>query len=196
MNKKKHGTTCEVALKLDISKAYDRVNWSFLRKRMKSMGFCETCVDWVMMCVKTVSYNVCLNGTLVGPIAPKKGLRQGDPLSPYLVLICVESFSNAIDEALSNGMIQGCQISPTAPTISHLLFADDGFLFFQANIDEATSVKNLLMNYEKCSGQSVNFQKSGVFFSSNVAEAKRREISQILGVQVDIKNTSILDYHC
>lgn len=105
MNKKKHGTTCEVALKLDSSKAYDRVNWSFLRKRMKSMGFCETWVDWVMMCVKIVSYNVCLNGTLVGPIAPKKGLRQGDPLSPYLVLICVESLSNAIDEALSNGMI-------------------------------------------------------------------------------------------
>lgn len=74
----------EVALKLDISKAYDKVDWGYLKNRMQAMGFFQKWIQWVMRCVRTVSYNVYLNGELVGPIYPKRGLRQGDPLSPYL----------------------------------------------------------------------------------------------------------------
>ncbi|XP_074374457.1 uncharacterized protein LOC141714861 [Apium graveolens] len=137
MNNKKRGAVGEVALKLDISKAYDRVNWSFLRKNNAGL-------------------------------------------------------SNAINEASNSGTIHGFKISTTAPTISHLLFTDDSFLFFQASTEEARSIKNLLINYEKCSGQSINFQKSGVFFSTNVTRDKRAEISQILEVHVDITNTKYL----
>lgn len=70
----------EVALKLDVSKAYDRVDREYLRSRMKSMGFCEEWIVWIMRCATIVSYNICLNGELVGPIYPKRELRQGDPL--------------------------------------------------------------------------------------------------------------------
>lgn len=65
-------------------------------------------------------------------------------------------------------------------------------MFFQANTDEARNIKTLLVNYEKCSGHSVNFQKSGIFFSANVTEEKREEISQILGVHTSITNTKYL----
>ncbi|WOG95437.1 hypothetical protein DCAR_0414756 [Daucus carota subsp. sativus] len=75
MSLKKHGTGGEVALKLDISKAYDRVSWSFLRRRLIIMGFCDTWIEWMMMCVKTVAYNFCFNDSVIGPITPKKGLR-------------------------------------------------------------------------------------------------------------------------
>lgn len=85
----------------------------------------------MMMCVKSVTYNFCMNGSFVGPIIPKRGLRQGDPLSPYLFLICVEGLYNAIDNASVASDIHGCIISATASTISHLLFADDSFLFFR-----------------------------------------------------------------
>lgn len=81
------------------------------------------------MC-KTVSYNFFLNGSIVGPIIPKRGLRQGDPLSPYFFLLCIEGLSNAIDQVSTDGAIHACWICPTAPTISHLLFDDDSFLFF------------------------------------------------------------------
>lgn len=112
------------------------------------MGFCEVWIDWMMLCVKTVSYTIFHNGALVRPIVSRKGLRQGEPLSLYLFLLCVEGLSNAIDKASSNGMNRGCQISPKAPRFSHL-YADDSFLFFQANTNAARSIKNLLVNYEK-----------------------------------------------
>lgn len=74
-NRKKKGGEGEVALKLDISKAYDRVSWAFLRHRLKIMGFCDTWSDWMMLCVKTVTYNFCFNNSVIGLIVPKKGLR-------------------------------------------------------------------------------------------------------------------------
>lgn len=85
--------------------------------------------------------------------------------------------SNAIDAASNNGEIHGCQISSIAPTISHLLFTDDSFLFFQGTTEEAMSIKSLLVNYEKWSMQSINFQKSGVLYSANVSRDKELEIS-------------------
>lgn len=86
----------------------------------------------------------------------------------------------------------GCQISPASPTISHLLFIDDSFLFFQGTTEEVLSIKKILMDYEKSSGQCVNFQKSGIHFSVNVSREKQREISQILEVHNDITSTKYL----
>lgn len=103
MKNKSRGTEGEIALKLDISKAYDRVDWSYLKQRMHVMGFCRQWINWIMRCVTTVSYDFCLNGMTVGPIIPRRGLRQGDPLSPYLFLFCVEGLSNDLDTAAARG---------------------------------------------------------------------------------------------
>lgn len=89
-----------------------------------------------MLCVTTVTYNVCFNGYSVGPISPQRGLRQGDPLSPYLFLLCVEGLSSSLRQAAENGRINGCRISSGAPSVTHLLFADDSFLFFRAEKEE------------------------------------------------------------
>lgn len=117
-------------MKLDISKAYDRVKWSYLKVRMQALGFCQQWIKWIMLCITKVSYEFCFNGDSVGPICPSRDLRQGDPLSPYLFLLCVEGLSNALDKADREGLIHGSQISPTATVITHLLFADDSFIFF------------------------------------------------------------------
>lgn len=192
MNKKKRGNEGEVALKLDISKAYDRVEWTYLESRMQSMGFCRPWIKWVMLCVTTVSYEFNLNGTSVGPITPSRGLRQGDPLSPYLFLIFVEALSNSINKAAIEGRIHGSQICHNAPSVTHLLFADDIFLFFPVNNEETATVKNLQNEYESFSGQSVNFQKSGVFFSANINHDKRKELSDVLAVHNSIQNGKYL----
>lgn len=108
------------------------------------------------LCFLTVSYQVCVNDLMVGPIFPKRGLRQGDPLSLYLFLLYVEGLSNEMDHAVETSVIHGSKVAPTAPSVSHLLFADDNFLFFRGTNDEAHAVKSILTNYERCSGQSVN----------------------------------------
>lgn len=81
---------------------------------------------------------------------------------------------------------------PTAPVITHLLFADDSFLFFQATTEEAVNTKRLLGNYELGSGKAVNFQKSGVYFSANVRQDKQLELSGVLGVYNGLTNTRYL----
>lgn len=146
----------------------------------------------MLLCVKSVSYQFYLNDDLVGPVIPKCGLRQGDPLSPYLFLSCVEGLSNNLDEAVRNGRIHGCQIADSAPIVSHLLFADDSFLFFRGSNTEASIIKSILTSYEKCSGQSVNYQKSGIYFSANIQRDKQTELSNICGVHNNIEGMNYL----
>ena len=152
MKTKVKGTKGDVAFKLDISKAYDRIDWNYLRCVMLKMRFSIQWVKWIMMCVETVDYSVIVNEETVGPIIPGRGLRQGDPLSPYLFIICVEGLSSLTRKAEATGTIHGVKICNNAPIVSHLLFADDCFLFFRAEPSEAMVMKNILEVCESASG--------------------------------------------
>jgi len=172
-----------VALKLDISKAYDTIDWLYLKEVMLKMGFDSKWAQWIMMCVETVDYSVIVNNELVGPIIPGRGLRQGDPLSPYLFILCAEGLSALIRKAERSGDLHGVSICTNAPTISHLLFADDCFLFFRADDNEAQVMKNILHTYELASGQTISLPKSEVFFSIVVPSTLKDTITNILGVR-------------
>jgi hypothetical protein len=132
MRTKTTGKVGCVALKLDISKAYDRMSWEYVRAVLSRMGFCDKWVHWMAMCIESVDYTVLLNGEKVGPVIPGRGLRQGDPLSPYLFILCAEGLSSLIGRAESSGDLTGTAICKGAPRVTHLLFADDCFLFFKA----------------------------------------------------------------
>ena len=176
---KKQGKTGTAALKIDMSKAYDRVEWKFLKLMMLRMGFAEDWVEIIMLCVSTVSYRVIRNGIEGGPIVPSRGLRQGDPLSPYLFIICAEGLSSLIRNRERAGFIHGVKIARSAPAVSHLFFADDCFLFFKAHYNEARIMKSLLAVYGAASGQKVNLNKSSISFSANMDEDS---ISQVCGI--------------
>lgn len=118
-----------MALKLDMSKYYDWVEWSFLRDVMIKMGFNDKWVALVMECILSVCYSLLINGELMGNIKPSQGIRQGDPLSPYLFLLCSEGLHRMIKKAAGNGDIQGVSICRNGPKLTHLLFADDSLLF-------------------------------------------------------------------
>ncbi|WJX93691.1 hypothetical protein P8452_75185 [Trifolium repens] len=183
MKTKTKGKAGDVALKLNISKAYDRIEWNYLRGIMLKMGFSNQWVNWIMLCVETVDYSVLVNGNVTESIKPSRGLRQGDPLSPYLFIICAEGLSALIRSTEARCDLHGVKICRNAPIVSHLLFADDCFLFFRANSNEAETMKSILTTYEKASGQAVNFQKSEIFCSRNVNVADQNHISNVLGVQ-------------
>jgi hypothetical protein len=182
MKCKVKGKVGEVALKIDISKAYDRVKWQYLMKIMYKMGFCDKWVKWIQMCLGSIQYSVMVNGESVGPIMPERGLRQGDPLSPYLFILCAEGLTSLIKKYENKGDIHGVKVCRGAPSLSHLLFADDCFLFFRADIREAQCMKRILNDYEKASGQAINYSKSEVYFSRNTPNDIKGTMSETLGV--------------
>ena len=136
MHSRRSGRSGSLALKLDISKAYDRVEWDFLKGIMKKLGLLERWIDRVMSCVTSTSFSICINGKAFGNIWPSRGLHQGDLLSPYLFLLCAEGFSSMLAKAQDGGRLHRVSICRRAPCISHLLFADDSLLFCMANQEE------------------------------------------------------------
>ena len=176
------GSSGFMALKLDMSKAYDRVEWSFLRSVMLVMGFDERWVALVMECVTTVTYSILINGEPMGDIKPSRGIRQGDPLSPYLFLLCSEGLHRMIQRAACNGDIKGVSICRNGPKLTHLFFADDSLLFCRATIQECRKIMDILAAYEEVSGQRLNREKTTLFFSKSTTLDHQAQIMEELGV--------------
>ena len=175
-----------MAMKLDMSKAYDRVEWGFLRKLLLTMGFDGRWVNLIMDCVTSVSYSFIINGGVCGSVTPERGLRQGDPLSPYLFIMIADAFSKMIQRKVQEKQIHGAKASRTGPEISHLLFADDSLLFTRATRQECTIIVDILNCYEAASGQKINYEKSEVSFSRGIRTEQKAELIGILNMrQVD-----------
>ena len=176
------GKTGSMALKLDMSKAYDRVEWKFLKRVMEKMGFHNKWVKIIMECISTVSYSILVNGEPHCYIKPSRGLRQGDPISPYLFLLCAEGLHSLIQKEKIAGTLQGVSISRGGPKITHLFFADDSLLFCKATTDDVNRIQGILSLYEKASGQQINRQKTTIFFSKSTPIPTQNVIQNMLGV--------------
>lgn len=137
---------------------------------MPRMGFCEEWTSFIMRCITSVSYTVVINGKNGEEFQPTRGLRQGDPLSPYLFLIYAKSFSRLIDMARKERRLLGARMGRCHITVTHLFFTDDSVLFGEASTEGANIMKNVINKYEAISGQMVNFDKSLIYFSGNVEQ--------------------------
>ena len=121
----------------------------------------------IMECITTVTYSILINGEPMGDIKPSRGIRQGDPLSPYLFLVCFEGLHRMIQKAACNGDINGVSICRNGPKLTHLFFANDSLLFCRATIQECQKLLEILATYERVLGQILNRDKTTLFFSKS-----------------------------
>ncbi|CAA7032411.1 unnamed protein product [Microthlaspi erraticum] len=171
-----------MAVKTDMSKAYDRIEWQFVEATMRKMGFEERWIGWIMRCIKSVEYKVLINGQPWGTITLYRGLRQGDPLSPYIFILCTEVLISNLKRAESAKSLTGLKVARASPPVSHLLFADDSLFFCKATVEESTILLQILQSYERASGQKINFDKSSIQFGHTMEAMVRSEIHQILDI--------------
>lgn len=170
-----------IAIKTDMSKAYDRVEWDFLETLFIKMGFDTKWIMWIMKCIRSVMYTVLLNGQTHGHITPERGLRQGDPLSPFVFILCAETLVHVMNRAEQRGEIHGMKLSKHCPAVQHLLFADDSFFLCRANLPEISEFLRCLKLYGNSSGQVINFQKSAITYGAD--PIMKRLIAEMSGIK-------------
>ncbi|XP_024016341.1 uncharacterized protein LOC112089817 [Eutrema salsugineum] len=171
-----------MAIKTDMSKAYDRVEWSFLEALMIKLGFSERWVKLLMFCISSVSYQVLLNGEPRGKITPSRGLRIGDPLSPFLFILCTEALISLLKGAEEEKRISGLKVAQASPPVSHLLFADDSLFFCKAELQQGAEIFRILNTYGSASGQQLNLGKSSIMFGNRVDPNLKQGIRNAIGI--------------
>lgn len=171
-----------MALKIDLEKAYDRLNWDFIRDTLKDVGMSYEWVRNIMACVESPRLSILWKGRQLDQIIPSRGIRQGDAISPYLFVLCMERLSHTIKDEVAQGRWNGVRLSRYGPNLTHLFFADDLVLFAEASQEQITTIAQCLDRFSKASGQKVSLSKSQIYFSKNVDGEEARKISDIAGI--------------
>jgi hypothetical protein len=149
---------------------------------MRKISFSDQWIHLVMKCVRTVTYSVLINGQPHGNIHPSRGIRQGDPLSPYLFILCAEELSHLLYTAEYECHITGLAVARGGPKINHFFFADDNVLFCKVSVQEWEKIQILLKLYERASGQKLNKEKTSLFFSKNTPQGAKEVLGNLVGV--------------
>ena len=149
-------------VKLDISKAFDTVKWSFVEATLRAMNYPELFVTWLMRCVQTATFSVSVNGELEGFFPSTRGIRQDCSLSPYLYVIVSNVLSKLINKAVAVGKI-GYHPSCQEIHLTHLSFADDIVIFTDGTPSSLAGVLEVFEEFASMPGLCINVGKSTVF---------------------------------
>ena len=171
-----------MAIKVDLVKAYDRLEWSFIHKVLKAFRFPEELIKLIISCVSSTSISILLNGGKLTPFKPTRGIRQGDPLLLYLFILCMEYLGFLINESCRKEEWAPLKASKQNLGISHIFFEDDLMLFAKANKAGADSIKKVLSKFCKEFGQLISVEKSRIYFSPNVPPNVRDDICGLLNI--------------
>lgn len=192
------------ALKVDLKKAFDTISWNYILMGLKAVGIPDCMVKWIQVCISSAHFSVGINGKLHGFFQSSRGLRQGDPLSPYLFVLAMEGLGGLLGMASSEPTFRfhwRCKQNK----ITHLSFADDVMIFCNADIRSVQLIREALASFSRISGLTINRCKSSVFLSG-VEMGLRTEIINCLGFNsgtlpvkylgVPLISTRLTHQHC
>ena len=182
--KKNVGGKRMMAVKVDLEKAYDRLSWCFIKETLKEVGLPERFTHLIMECLSTSQMNVLWNGEMIEDFQLGRGIRQGDPLSPYIFVLCIERLSHGIIQAVNQGRWKPIRLARIGTPLSHLFFVDDLVLFLEANYAQVDVLNDVVENFCRSSGAKVSKQKIQIFFSKNVPITLASGIGKALGFSV------------
>ncbi|XP_028757951.1 uncharacterized protein LOC114717017 [Neltuma alba] len=179
--RRKSGKSGWMAIKVDLEKAFDRPSWDFVQDTLVAAKIPCNIIQIIMDCITSVSMQVLWNGCPTDSFYPQRGIRQGDPLSPYLSVLCIERFSQAIQHSVSSGAWKPIKLCHNGPSLSHLFFAYDLILSTSIFPSQVRVIQQVLSMFCLSSGQKVSEAKTKVFFSTNVDRQQARAICTQLG---------------
>jgi hypothetical protein len=177
-------------LKIDLAKAFDRLEWNFIVMGMHKQGFSNHFINLIKACISNSVFSVITNGNHHGKFKGERGIRQGCPLSPYLFVMAINELALELQEELQRRNLQSITLGPNSPPVFSLMFADDLIVCGQATRNEVLTIWNTINRLCKRSGQTLNWSKSSILFSRNVNDEHTNLVKQIFRVE-DMNNRTI-----
>lgn len=180
---------------IDLEKAFDSLEWSFIiRQSLAILNFAPHIISLIISCVSTSSISILVKWKTHELFPSFRGIRHGDPLSPYIFIICMDSLYRIINFSFQERLWQPIRVGRIGILISHLLFADDIILLAKANSLNASTIIHIFNTFAEQSGQKINFNKSSVIFSNNVNSEDRKNLSTVLNICQSRKMGKYLGY--
>ena len=164
-----------LCLKVDFEKAYDSVRWDFLYDMLGRLGFHSVWIKWIRGCLESATISVLVNGSPTEEFQPMRGLRQGDPMAPFLFIVVAEGLAGLVRQAMKANLMSGVKVGNKEVEVSFLQFADDTLFFCEESWSNVVIMKSILRGFELASGLKINFHKS-----------------RLAGVNVQPKQSSLL----
>ncbi|KAJ1690907.1 hypothetical protein LUZ63_015062 [Rhynchospora breviuscula] len=168
-------------MKSDLTKAFDLMDWGYLRHVLHLFDIPPGFIDLLMACVVSPTYTLMVNGGGSGFISPSRGLRQGCPLSPYLFILGMEPLILLFQNLQNKGLIYGVKLAPSAPPLSISMYADDLMIMGKVSSMEVHHILSTIRSFEAVSGQRINPEKTKLWFSAVTPTNRRQEILNIFG---------------
>lgn len=157
-----------MAIKIELEKAYDKLEWNFIRDTLITANLRTDLIDIIMSCISSVSTSILFNGEALESIYPSRGIRQRDPISPYIFILCMEYLGQLINKKCNAHLWQPIKASWSDPAVSHLFFVNDLVLFARVDGNNCSTIRDVLDDFYSISRQTISDTKSRVYFSPNV----------------------------